>query len=324
MTEAPALGAGIIGYGVMGRTHAAGYLAARAAGIPVVLRAVTGARDEVPGGAEALQDPKALLDRPDIHAVSICTPTDSHVELALLALERGKHVLLEKPVAIRSDDVARLARAAHDAGLVCLPAMCMRFWPGWPWLRQRILDRSFGALLEMHCERLAAQPAWGDGFYADHRRSGGALFDLHIHDVDFLRWCCGDPAAITAAGSATDLTATYPFGQVTATARGAWLPDPATPFTMRDRARFEGGAVRYDLAAPVPLQVLRDAVWVDVPLPVESAYDAEVHHFLELVRDRTVAPVATLDESLAVTRILEAEARSLASGGSVAPQRAAG
>jgi hypothetical protein len=59
--------------------------------------------------------------------VSICTYTDSHVELALMALARGKHVLVEKPVSLCSSEVARLVVAARNSGLICMPAMCMRF-----------------------------------------------------------------------------------------------------------------------------------------------------------------------------------------------------
>jgi predicted dehydrogenase len=318
---AQSLGIGIIGFGFMGRTHAVGYRAASAAGLPVALRAVTGPPGvETPEGALRLADAAAILVREDIGAVSICTYTDSHVELGLAALAAGKHVLVEKPVALRSVEVARLARAARDSGLICMPAMCMRFWPGWPWLRERVAAGSFGAVRSAEFSRLSSRPGWGAGFYSSPERSGSALFDLHIHDVDFVRWCFGHPASITAAGSVEDVRASYGYaGPERIEVRGAWLPDPATRFSMRYAVRFDQAEVRFDRADPAPLSVRRGGTREEVLLPAGSAYDAEVRHFVELVLGRETGPVATLEEAQAVTGILETEARCLAGSGSVAP-----
>ena len=314
------LGVGIIGFGLMGRTHAGGYRAAAAAGLPVVVRGVTGPPEvETPEGAARLPDAGAILAREDIGAVSICTYTDSHVELGLAALAEGKHVLVEKPVALRSPEVARLVRAATASGLICMPAMCMRFWPGWPWLRERVVAGTFGAVRSAEFSRLSSRPDWGAAFYGSPERSGSALFDLHIHDVDFVRWCFGDPRSVTAAGSIEDVRGFYGYsGPERVEARGAWLPDPATRFSMRYAVRFDQAEVRFDSTAAAPLSVLRGGTREEVLLTAGSAYDAEVRHFVELVLGRVAEPVATLEEALAVTGILEAEARCLAAGGSVA------
>ena len=71
----------------------------------------------------------------------LCTPTDSHVDLAIAALRAGKHVLVEKPVAVDPADVERLAMVARENGTICMPAHCIRFWPAWAWLRDAIGDR---------------------------------------------------------------------------------------------------------------------------------------------------------------------------------------
>lgn len=316
------LGVGIIGAGFMGRTHAAAYLSARATGLPVTLLAATGSRESpIPGDPLHVPDARALLALDTIDAVSICTYTDSHVELALAALAAGKHVLLEKPVALTRGEVERLAGAARESGLVCMPAMCMRFWPGWPWLREQVRAGSFGAAGNAEFTRLSARPAWSTEFYSDHRRSGGALFDLHIHDVDFLRWCFGDPSLVTSAGSREDVRTSYriPGGPAGVSARGAWLDDPATPFVMRYVVHFEEVEVRFDLDAASPLRVHRGGTSEAVTLPPATGYEGEIRHFVELVLGRVARPVATLDEAVAVTAILEAEERSLESAGSVAP-----
>jgi len=316
------IGVGIIGAGFMGRTHAAAYLSARAAGLPLTLLAATGNRaSPIPGDPPHVPDARALLALDTIDAVSICTYTDSHVELALAALAAGKHVLLEKPVALKHGEVRRLAAAARASGRVCMPAMCMRFWPGWPWLREQVLAGSFGAVHTAEFTRLSARPAWSTEFYGDYERSGGALFDLHIHDVDFLRWCFGDPSLVTSRGNRDDVRTVYRIsdGPSEVSARGAWLDDPATPFVMRYVVRFEEAEARFDLDAASPVRVHRGGTSEAVTLPAATGYEGEVRHFVELVLGRVARPVATLDEAVAVTAILEAEERSLESAGSVAP-----
>ncbi|MGH7502129.1 MAG: Gfo/Idh/MocA family protein, partial [Longimicrobiales bacterium] len=126
------VGVAVIGFGFMGRTHAAAYERARMAGAPCTLRAICASAPAVLAGelADALgrplpfdprsvplfTDADALLDRDDIHAISICTYTDTHVELGLRAIAAGKHVLVEKPVALSSAAIEPLARAADAAG----------------------------------------------------------------------------------------------------------------------------------------------------------------------------------------------------------------
>lgn len=298
---------GIIGHGLMGRTHEAGYAAA-------------GNRCRVVSVARRREEAEGVLADPGIDAVSICTYTDSHVPLALEALRRGKHVLVEKPVSLRSAEVELLAAAARASGRVCMPAMCMRFWPGWPWLRERIRTQAFGAVRRAEFTRYGRRPDWGADFYLDERRSGGALFDLHIHDTDFVWWCFGDPEQVESRGTSHDVTTRYLVaGGAEVRARGAWLADPGTEFTMQYAVEFERAAVRFDLARTPAVTVEHDGVVEAPEIGSGSAYDAEVLHFLDLVQGRTCAPVATLEDAAAVTRILEAEAESLRRLRGVAP-----
>lgn len=300
---------GILGHGFMGRTHAAGYAAA-------------GARCRVVAVAEKADHALGLLDRTDIDAVSICTYTDTHVPLALEALRRGKHVLVEKPVALRSAEVDALAAAARASERICMPAMCMRFWPGWPWLRERIRDHAFGAVRQAAFIRMGARPAWGAAFYLDERRSGGALFDLHIHDTDFIWWCFGNPETVESRGTSHDLTTLYRVpGGPELRARGAWLPDPGAAFTMQYEVEFEQAVVRFDLTKAPVVTVERGGRPEAPDVGTGSAYDAEITHFLDLVQGQSSTPVATLEDAATVTRILEAEAESLRLSRGVAPAR---
>jgi predicted dehydrogenase len=91
-------------------------------------------------------------------------------------LEAGKHVLVEKPVATGTAAIERLmeARPAPERsdGVLCAPAMCMRFWPEWAWLKNTIESGELGAVRSASFTRLGAAPAWS-GFYATRRGRAG-------------------------------------------------------------------------------------------------------------------------------------------------------
>ena len=208
------LGIGIVGLGFMGQTHLGAYQRAAEAGFSNKLVAVcdadperragkapaagnfdTDAAEELfdPAEVKGYEDPAELFADPAVDVVSICTPTDSHVDLAIAALKAGKHVLVEKPVAVSADEVRRLAAVDAETDTLCMPAMCMRFWPAWAWLCERVREGTYGAVRSAAFQRLGTRPGWGGGFYEDDSRTGGALVDLHIHDADFVRWVFGAP-----------------------------------------------------------------------------------------------------------------------------------
>ncbi len=345
------LGVGIVGLGFMGRTHLASYRAAARAGFPNRVVALCD-KELARVGGKAFQrgngalgngvrgnmekggaSPLAGLQRVAIHSaatelfadesielVSLCTPTDTHVPLALQALAAGKHVLLEKPVALRAQDVARLAAAAKKARRLCMPAMCMRFWPGWAWLKEQIDAQAFGRVHSAVFRRLASPPAWSRGFYGNVAKSGGALFDLHVHDADFVRHCFGPPASVASTGSLDHVTTLYrfPSGPEHVVAEGGWNHTPGFPFFMGFTVVFERATAEFALVPRAggrgPLLTLaRDGKQSAVALPAGTGYDGEIRHVLALLAQRE-EPRATIDEAVGLVRMLAAEKRSLASG----------
>ncbi len=334
MTRRP-LGIGIIGLGFMGRTHLAAFAAANAIGLGNQLVAVadsdaerrtgrvveggnfdTGAkRDSLfdPKLVRAYSDPRALIDDPEVDLVSICTPTSTHVELALAALAAKKHVLVEKPVAISSADVQRLADAASRSDRLCMPAMCMRFWPGWDWLREHIRRGTFGPVKSAVFSRLGTRPGWNPSFYSDPQRSGGALFDLHIHDADFVRWCFGEPTSVSSTGSLDHVTTLYRFanGPAHVVAEGGWDHTGGFAFRMRYIVVFEHATAEFDFSRNPKLVLSRGGASEAVELPAHTGYDGEVRHLLAMIARGDRELVANISEAAALTRMLEAERASL-------------
>ncbi|MFO0838961.1 MAG: Gfo/Idh/MocA family oxidoreductase [Phycisphaerae bacterium] len=323
---------GILGLGFIGRTHAAGYVAAKAAGLPVEIVAVCDANPALraklvqPGEASGLgpvlsgarwhTEPGQLLADPGIDLVSVCTYTESHAELAIVALRAGKHVLVEKPVALCEQDVRPVLDAARDSSRVCMPAMCMRFWPGWTWLKQRIDDGTLGRVRSAAFQRLAAPPSWGVEFFRDETRSGGALVDLHIHDADFVRWCFGEPTRVSTVGTLAHLTTQYRFaaGPAHVVAEGAWDHGPGFPFRSRFCVAFERATVEYDSNREAPLMCYQDGAATVIETEIRSGWELEIRELVDCLARGERPTRSTIEDAAATARLLDAERASLERG----------
>jgi len=338
------IGVGIIGFGFMGRTHLAAYRAAARAGHPNRVRALCDAQlarvggkgralgNLASAGVDGLADVRdlavhgaaaELLADETIELVSICTPTDTHVPLALQALAAGKHVLLEKPAALRSREVARLAKAARVARRLCLPAMCMRFWPGWSWLAETVAAGKHGRVRSAVFRRLAAPPSWSTDFYRNASKSGGALFDLHVHDADFVRHCFGAPDSVTSSGTLDHVTTLYRFarGPAHVVAEGGWDHTPGFPFFMGFTVVFEKATAEFALGREPVLTLTTGGKTRAVKLPPGTGYDGEVRNALDVLAGKA-KPRATIEEAVELVRMLEGELASLGSGRAVRLRRA--
>lgn len=335
------IGVGVIGMGFMGATHARAYVAAAAAGSPCVLRAVcdrdadrrsgkasgagnirSGADDRPlfnPAEVSGYSNAADLLADPAIDLVSICTHTDTHVDLAIRALDAGKHVLVEKPVGLRSEEVARLVERAGRTGRLCVPAMCMRHWPGWTDLARLIASGEHGRVVHARFERLGAPPAWAADFYRDEARCGAAVFDLHVHDADFAMSLFGRPASVSSIGDSRHIATQmrYPGGPAVTT-EGGWLNDPSYSFRMAFTVEFERAVAVYDSSRGPAMTLHAGGQARPVDLPELTGYDLQARAVVRAIAaGGDASGLPTTAEALAVTRLIEAERASAEAGSAV-------
>jgi predicted dehydrogenase len=340
---------GVVGLGFMGATHVTAYQAAAAAGVACTLTAVcdqdpvrrSGKLSTIPGnvptGADerafdpavtkAYESADALFADPNVDLVSICTPTPSHVPLAAAALKAGKHVVVEKPVGLHVEPIAELARLARESKRLCMPAMCMRFWPQWAWLKEQIDAGTYGPLLGLSLTRMSAVPHWAPAFFLDGSKSGGALIDLHLHDADYLYYLFGGPAEVTSSGfpgpsSRIDRIMTlyrYPSAGAPrlVTAESSW-EHTGFGFRMRYVATFRDGTADFDISRADALLMCKDGQATPVQVPALTGYDLELRAALRAVATGDHAGLPTLEDAAAVTRVLLAEERSAIDGRPVA------
>jgi predicted dehydrogenase len=336
----PKLRVGVLGLGMMGNTHLDAYarredveVVAVADANPARLDGSEFAAGNVEGQAEGgdnlsgtnrYAEAAELIEQEDLDIIDICLPTPLHLDYAKQAIAKGRHVLLEKPLCRTTAQAEELLAAAEASDRIIMPAMCIRFWPGWDTLIQAVKEQTYGPLHALSVQRLASHP--GGGFYSDAEACGGALLDLHIHDTDFVYAALGMPKAVRSVGYARvtggpDHVSTqfiYDNGPAVVVAEGGWAFHEGYPFTMRYEANFANASLRYDMAAEHPLAVMQNGEVSHPELSPKMGYDIEIDYFLDCVNAGTAPTRVTLADSLASLRINEAERASLASGETVA------
>ncbi len=263
-----------------------------------------------------------LIRDPDIQLVDICLPTPLHVKYALKALKAGKHVMVEKPLGRTAREADKLAQAASESDSIVMPGMCMRFWPGWDWLKQAVTEGRYGRVLSASFQRLASHPGLDSPFYGNGEACGGAALDLHIHDTDFIQWCFGVPKSVSSRGyssltSALDhITTQYEYGSQgpVVTAEGGWAMAPGFAFVMRYTVNFQQATAVFDLAAPTPLTLSRGGKSETVAIDAGQGYEREIDYLLQCLASGQNPKTVTLDDAATSVRIVEAEVRSAMSG----------
>jgi len=268
-----------------------------------------------------------LLADPATDIVDICVPTVAHKALVLAALQAGKHVVCEKPLARTAADAYEIARAAEQARGILLPAMVIRFWPEYRWLREAIADRRFGEVIAARFTRLSEPPSWSPEFM-DGARSGGALLDLHIHDVDFVQYCFGAPLEVSAvgrivrSGAVDHVSALYRVRSgAVVSAEGGWVMTPGFGFVMSWQVLWERATAEYDCRRGADaLRLIQPGhPPCTIAVPGSDGYRAELEYAVECVRTGAHPTIVTARDAAHAIAICEAEEESVRRGGEAVP-----
>ncbi|MGW5211095.1 Gfo/Idh/MocA family protein [Streptomyces sp. NPDC004051] len=265
-TGKPPLRVGMVGYAFMGAAHSQGWRTAdRVFDLPLSpelavicgrdATAVRAAADRH-GWADTETDWRALVERDDVDLIDICTPGDSHAEIALAALAAGKHVLCEKPLANTVAEAEAMVRAAEEAqgrGRLAMVGFNYRRIPATALARRMVAEGRIGTLRHVRVAYLQdwlVDPAFPLTWRLRREQAGsGSLGDLGAHIVDLAQYLAGEPLAGVSAltetfvrrrplptGPTSGLAAVDAVG---ATGTGEVTVDDAALFT----GRFASGAL---------------------------------------------------------------------------------
>lgn len=267
------------------------------------------------------EDYRQLL-KTDVEAVVIATPTFLHAEMAIAAMQAGKHVFCEKPMALNSTDAAAMAVESKKSGRNLQIGHVLRFFPEYVMVKAMIDDGRYGKVTSIECRRNGGFPGWSwNNWFNKPELSGGASVDLHIHDVDVLNWWLGVPKAVSSQvvwdqGGPSQILTQYRYDAVPLVhSHGAWTPGPV-PFRMGFVMAFERATLMFGLGSNPPMILFENDATdpVAINVPPADGYAVELEYFIDCCAKGKGIDRLPPEEVAQSLRIVEAELRSSKSG----------
>jgi predicted dehydrogenase len=285
-------------------------------------------------GVSAHASLEKLLDDPQVDLVDITLPNSLHADVAVRALEAGKHVLCEKPMAMTLADCERMVAAAKKANRLLMVAHVLPFFPEYEWARKVIASGEFGRVRGGAFRRVISDPTWMKDYWSP-QHGGGPMLDLHIHDAHFIRLVFGMPQEVTTTGRMRERLPEFWHSQfrfadreLVVEATSGTIDQQGRPFTHAFEIHLEratlafdfaviGGAAKY-LCEPM---LLDSNGKVEYPkLPGGDPIDGFVSELREVTRSVTEGKTSEILGAILAQdaiRLCEKQTESLRSGGAV-------
>ena len=280
-------------------------------------------------GARHVDSIDEAVSDPEVDVVDICLPTHLHREAAEKAFAAGRHVLLEKPIALSVEDADAIVAAAESSGRLLMVALVLRFWPEYVELQRLVSSQALGPPCSVSTYRLSPPADWNE-WMVDVSRSGGVAVDLLVHDLDQMNWLLGRPKRVLARSPKRDhvlVIVEYEGGACGFAEAGSAMPT-SYPFSSGIRVLCENGAAQYAFsAAPAAdggnvgdptsargLRVFRAGEEAMVSVGDGDGWAAEITHFLDSVEHGEPPEHGTAEQARAALLVSLAINRSLESG----------
>lgn len=321
---------GIAGLGFMGMIHYNAYQKVRGAKVAAICEKdpvrLAGDWRSIKGnfGPQGTQMDLSGIDRyseldemladPSIDMIDVCLPPSWHADVAVAALKAGKHVLCEKPIALKLADADRMVKTAKQAGKMLMIAHVLPFVPEYNFAYKTINSGKYGKLLGGHFKRVIADPVWLRDFYSPDV-CGGPMLDLHIHDAHYIRLLFGMPKEVQSVGRMRGEVAEYFNSQflyddscLVVSATSGVINQQGRPFTHGYEIHLEKATMFFECGVPLTVLVKggkSDGKVITPDLGTFDMPDAFPHELNEAVRAvKTGTPSALLDGALARDALL--------------------
>lgn len=265
-------------------------------------------------GIPVYSDFSQCLEKEKVDACVIAVHTHLHFEMAQKALRAGAHVFLEKPFCIDEKEGEALISLAQSTNRVLMIGQVVRFMPAYETLKELMDGKEFGQLEFLSLSRFSGLPAWGQWKerQRDFGSSGGALFDLVIHDIDFAQWVCGVPHQIEAQclpGKLSDhdfVSAVWKYRNsgVVVKIEGGNTFHSAYPFQARFSARFEKASLYYSSKEPENILAVTDTDTTLIPVgDANDGFSNEMNYFADCLLKNGCPEKCTPESALDSIRI---------------------
>ena len=270
-------------------------------------------------------DAKEMLEKePSVDVCILCLPTFLHARFIELCASYGKAVLCEKPFTMTVEDAEYAAGVVEKTGIPYMTAQVVRFWTGYTRIKEMMENGEFGELYMAYFSRCSERQVWGNKWLFDPEHGGGAMFDMMVHDVDYMNYLFGPAKQVYTLASKDD-TGCYDnvFASVTyengckAVAETAFNMHTGYPFTMYAKVMGSKAAAEltysagYDInqrdGALAELKIFREGQPAEIiALEQYDAYRAEIAYFLDCLEKGVKPSVVTPQDSVEVMRTVNA------------------
>ncbi len=291
-------------------------------------------------GVARYADLDEMLADPELDLIDICLPTSCHAPAAIQALKAGKHVLCEKPIALKPSDASTMVAAATKANRALMIGHVLPFFPEYRFAYDAIASKKYGRLLGGHFKRFISEPQWMPGYF-DPAIIGGPLLDLHVHDAHFIRLIAGMPTSVQCSGTMRGevverFSAQFRFAdpEVTVSAASGVIPQPGRPFTHGYEIYLEQATLLFDFAAidgqsllAMPVTVLLNSGKVHRPKlgsgDACAPFVAELSEAVRAIRSGIPSPVLAGDLARDAVILCRKETQAVISGRTVSIENGA-
>lgn len=292
----------VLGAGGMGTAHASAYAGfGKSEGVEIAgIVSRSGARAQTLAKrvkARAFTDPARVLGDDSVDAVDVTVPSGLHRRFVVAALNRGKHVFCETPMALALRDADAMIAAARRNRRILMVAQVMRFVADDVYIHDEAISGRLGTPRVVVARRLC-RPYWSRKRPRPSRLYGEPLVELSIHDFDLANWILGRPLSVLASGVGGATGATeHAFVSIEYRGGRAFVEGSASmpdgfPFTTALRVQCEAGVFDHEgqfLGGPIPrTRFLRYSKAGREPVRVrgQDPYEEECRHFVRSVQGR--------------------------------------
>ena len=264
-----------------------------------------------------------MLQNEELDFVDICVPTFKHKELAVLLLARGYNVLCEKPMALNFAQCNEMITAARESGKELMIAQCLRFYPEFEYIKSVIDGGNYGKVLSASFYRLSPPPVWGwQNWFMDYERSGGCITDLHVHDIDIIRYLFGEPDAVSCR--AVDECSRYAaaqtslfYGNTPISAIGDWTRT-GVEFSAGCNIALDGATIVYE-GGKLTVYPKDGNLPFSPDIRVIDGYTGEIEYFCSVVSGETKNTRNPATSAALSVKLIEAIRKSADNGGIIVP-----
>jgi predicted dehydrogenase len=319
---------GIVGAGDMGRTHARYYSRMKNVEIAgIVARTETRARklaDEL--NAPWIPDYQKLLDDETVDAIDICNPSGLHKEYVVEALNQGKHVFCETPIALTIADADAMVSAAKTASRILMVAQVMRLVGASAFVRNEVVSGRLGRPFVAYAGRFSPR-FWSKENPRSFDVYGNVVVEMMIHDFDFLNWMLGMPRQISgtgfvgSSGSFEHVFVSLQYEEAIALVEGGAMMPNSFPFSTSLRVVCDEGAL--DLDFHVSSEEGFKTTLMKYPFSGKTErpefadvdpYEEECKHFVNCVEDRVESSLLEADAAIDGLKVALAAQEALEKG----------